>query len=634
MRTLPYHIAGENIEVRVIETRDDVEECERWIVEHERYELSFDTETTGLDQFAPDFRIRTIQIGDDKRAYVYVLRSVRDRWARLLLGRLIDMGFSAHNFPFDAVACHVTGLMRFNEWEDAYHDTRILSHLLDPRSKMDGGVGHALKDLAAKHIDPSAPDTQNGLKEEFHKIGETLQTGWARIPSDNPTYLLYAGLDTILGARYHAYSRPTVNREGYGHLARFEHELQRVTTRMKIRGFRVDENYSRQLVDRLQNKYDLGVQQVALLGVANMNSPKQIAENLLSRGWRPDEFTNTGSPKTDKAVMEKLIEDVNTPMEVRELLEAIIGAKRARKWKAAYAEAMLDARDFNDHVHPDINSLQARTSRMSISNPPLQQLPSRGDDAWIIRRQVIADEGYVIGSADYDQVEFRVLAGLANIAQMKYAINNNIDLHDYTAELVYGKDFTKAQRSMGKGIGFGKVFGGGARTLARQTGAPIEQVRSAIAAYEAAYPELPDFARALQTEQRLRGGYILNHHGRYLPLDSGREYAAVNYSVQSIARDLLAQALIDLSRAGLDDYLLLPVHDEILFQAPQEDALDIAQTVGETMSGTFIDVPISATGEIYGKSWAEGYVFRDEYGNVRSKGTKNIISDWVEVQAA
>lgn len=633
MKVLPYHIAGEGIEVRVIETRDDVEECERWILEHDKYELCFDTETTGLDQFADDFRVRTIQIGDATRAYVLVLRSVRDRWARLLLERMIELGFSAHNFPFDAVACHVTGLMLFSQWEDCYHDTRILSHLLDPRSKMDGGVGHALKDLAAVYVDPTAPDTQNGLKEEFHKIGATLQTGWKLISSDNPTYLLYAGLDTILGARYHAWSRPTVNREGYGHLARFEHELQRVTTRMKIRGFRVDEDYSRKLVDRLQNRYDAGVQSVALLGVENMNSPKQIAENLLSRGWRPEEFTKTGNPKTDKAVMEALIEDVNTPLEVRELLEAIIGAKRARKWKTAYAEAMLEARDFNDHVHPDINSLQARTSRMSISNPPLQQLPSRGDDAWIIRRQVISDEGYVIGSADYDQVEFRVLAGLAGISQMKYAIANGIDLHDYTAQLVYGEDFTKAQRNMGKGIGFGKVFGGGAKTLSRQTGAPIDQVRAAIKAYEEAYFELPKFQRDLQTEQRLRGGYILNHHGRYLPLDSGREYAAVNYSVQSIARDLLAQALIDLSAAGLDDYLLLPVHDEILFQAPEEDALDIAHTVGETMSGTFIDVPISATGEIYGKSWAEGYVFRDAQGNVRSKGTKNIINDWVEVAA-
>ena len=103
--------------------------------------------------------------------------------------------------------------------------------------------------------------------------------------------------------------------------------------------------------------------------------------------------------------------------------------------------------------------------------------------------------------------------------------------------------------------------------------------------------------------------------------------------MQSIARDILAQALIDLSRAGLDDYLLLPVHDEILFQAPVDIAKDVAHTVGDVMSGMFIDVPISATGEIYGKTWAEGYVFRDTDGTMRSKGTKNAIENWKDVAA-
>jgi DNA polymerase-1 len=351
---------------------------------------------------------------------------------------------------------------------------------------------------------------------------------------------------------------------------------------------------------------------------------------LLERGWEPEEFTKTGNPKVDKAVLEALADDVNTPQEVSWLVSCIMSAKRAKKWKTAYAEAMLKARDPWDRVHPDINALQARTGRMSIGNPPLQQLPSRGDDAWIIRRQVIAREGYVIGSADYDQVEFRVLAALADVSQMKYAIANDIDLHDYTAQLVYGEDFTNFQRSVCKGVGFGKVFGGGAKTLSRQTGAPIDKVREAISAYDAAYFELPRYAKSLQREQRMNGGFIVNYHGRYLPLDNGREYAAVNYSVQSIARDLLAQALIDLAKAGLDEYLLLPVHDEVLFEAPEEDALDIAHEVGNIMSGTFIDVPISATGEIYGKSWANGYVVKGDDGVVRSKGTKNPIKDWVE----
>ncbi len=630
MLTLNYTIAGDAVRVRVIENDDDLREALAFIDWHEPYELSFDTETTGLEIFGPTFKIRTLQFGDGHTAYVYRMQSVRDRNAVEILRRLFDRGVNLHNAPFDLLAVDVTGLYSLALMEEKYHDTRLLCHLLDPRSKMDGGVGHGLKEQSSVHVDRNAPDTQKDLKEEFHKIGATLQTGWAKIDINNRTYLLYAGLDVILTQRLHDKLRRLVNDEGYGRLARFEHEVQRVTTRMKRRGFRVDVKFSEYLVRKLTEQWEDGKLRVQELGVENMQSTQQVAAALLNRGWHPKEFTKKGAPKTDKAVMEKLVEDVNTPVDVRELLTAIMESKRAKKWKTAYAQAMLSARDYRDHVHPDINSLQARTGRMSIGNPPLQQLPSRGDNAWVIRRQVIADDGYVIGSADYDQVEFRVLAALADISQMKYAIANGIDLHDYTAELVYGPEFTKFQRSIGKGIGFGKVFGGGAATLSRQTGAPIDQVKEAIRQYEAAYFELPRFARSLQSEQRMRGGYILNHHGRYLPLDTGREYAAVNYSVQSIARDLLAQALIDCAKAGLDDYLLLPVHDEILFQAPVDIADEVAHTVGKTMSGMFIDVPISATGEIYGKTWAHGYVYTDTDGVVRSKGSKNVITDWME----
>lgn len=631
MLRLPYSVAGDSVVINVIENEDDFREALDFVMNAGEYELAFDTETTDLNHFSPDFRIRTVQVGNEYVAYVHVMRSVRDRWARALVTEAFKRGVAIHNAPFDVLACDVTGLLPLAKTEDNYHCTKILSHLCDPRSKMDGGVGHALKELSKVHVDPQAKDAQDELKTEFHAIGATVKTGWKMIDPWNRTYLLYAGLDCIYGARLHRKLRKMVNREGYGRLARFEHEVQRVTTRMKRRGFRVDVQFSEFLVRELERRHKDGVATTKDLGLDNMNSPKQVGDLLLAKGWKPSEFTKSGNPKIDKAVMEALMEDVNTPVDVGTLLASIVDAKRARKWRTAYAEAMLNARDFRDHVHPDINSLQARTGRMSISNPPLQQLPSRGDDAWIIRRQVIADEGFVIGSADYDQVEFRVLAALADISQMKHAINNNIDLHDYTAQLVYGEGFTKHQRSVGKGVGFGKVFGGGAATLSRQTGAPLEQVREAIRAYDEAYFELPAFARELQRQQRSNGGYIINHHGRFLPLDSGREYAAVNYSVQSIARDILAQALIDLSRAGLDDYLLLPVHDEVLFQAPVDIADEVAHTVGDVMSGMFIDVPISAKGEIYGKTWAEGYILRDKDGTVRSKGTKNIIENWKDV---
>jgi DNA polymerase-1 len=618
-------VDGERVTIKRIETPEDLREAHDFIKRHDPYTLCVDTESTGLDWWGNAFRVRLLQFGDAHTAYIYALRSRRDAHARAMIEHLFSLGVTLHNASYDILSMDACGLMAFDGRTEKYRDTRLLAHLIDPRAREDGGVGLGLKPLTARYIDPTAEDTQDGLKRVFTKENVT----WSTIDVQHPTYELYAGLDVIYGARLHDTLIDMCQRSGFMHLVEFEHALHPVIVRMMRRGFKIDVDYSHKLIDILSRRFIEGREGASALGLANINSPKQVGEFFMGHGWVPREFTDSGNPKTDKAVLEALLNDPKTPDRVKQTIEHIVSAKRASKWQKAYAEGMLDARDIHDRVHAGIASLQARTSRMSISNPPLQQLPSRGDDAWVIRRQVIASEGRLIGSADYDQIEFRIAAALADISAMKRAIHEGRDLHDFTAELVKGPNFTKADRSLLKGVGFGKLFGGGATTLSRQTGSDIDAVKRAIREYESVYHELPAFARKLETEQRQRGGFILNHHGRYLPLDRGREYSAVNYAIQSIARDMLAQAIIDLAEAGIDDYLLLPVHDEVLFEAPQEDAKDVAHTVGEVMSRTFEGLPITASGEVYGKSWAHGYVYTDTSGVVRSKGTSNALTDWV-----
>src|SRR5690606_10698441 len=306
----------------------------------------------------------------------------------------------------------------------------------------------------------------------FRKIKCTKDTGWAKIDINNPTYLLYAGLDVILGSRLHRRLRMMVNRGGFGRLARFEHDVQRVTNRMMLRGFLIDEGYSFTLVKRLDERREREIARAKELGLDNVNSTKQVAAALMERGWGLETFTDAGNPMVDKAGLQELAEDVTLDPEIKELVGAITGAKRAAKWKTAYAQAMLDARDPFGPVHANINSLQARTSRMSITDPALQQLPSRADDSGGMRRPVRAKERDVVVSADHDQIEFIVPAAVAEMSTMKYAIAHRIALADYTARLVYGEDFTEYIRNTCKGVRFGKNYGGGAQSLARQTGAP------------------------------------------------------------------------------------------------------------------------------------------------------------------
>lgn len=633
MRTLPYRVVNERVYVHVIETDDDVHEASSFVLQQrEDHSLAIDTETTGLEIFSPTFRIRTLQLGDAYNAYVLPLRSSRDRRARRLLTESLHNGVTIHNAPYDLLAMDATGLFSMDELHPHVHDTQLMAHLLDPRGKMDGGIGFGLKNLSAAWVDEHAPDTQNDLKDVFHAHGYTLSNGWANIPIDNETYLLYAGLDCILLSRLYSILRARINQFGYGSLAHFDQQFQQVAARMQRRGFRIDVPYTQQLISDLSLKQQQGIARARELGVENINSTRQVATALQNMNWAPSEFTKSGQPKVDKAVLEEIERSYTHRPDMQDLVRSITSAKRAGKWSTAYAEAMLNARDPHDHVHASINTLAARTSRMSISNPPLQQLPSRGDDAWIIRRCVIADEGKLIVSADLDQVEFRILAALANISAMKHAIEIGEDLHDFTARLIYGEGFTKGQRKVLKGAGFGKVFGGGAVTIARQTGAPVEAVREAIREYDRLYHELPTYQRSLQAQARANGGAIHSYYGRYAPLDPHREYAAVNYSVQGPAADWLKRGIMEMvNKHDLDDHLLLPVHDEVVGQADRNDAREVAHLIGVSLSGELEGVRISASGEVYGKSWADGYIERLEDGTVINRDSGNIISDWKDV---
>jgi DNA polymerase-1 len=231
-----------------------------------------------------------------------------------------------------------------------------------------------------------------------------------------------------------------------------------------------------------------------------------------------------------------------------------------------------------------------------------------------------------MGGIDFQAVEMRVLAALANVKAMQRAIFAGDDLHAFTAAMVEGctvEEFTarllandyaaiKARKLL-KGVGFGKVYGGGATTLARQTGAAIDDVRRAIEAYDRVYPEIRKYSKAIQREADYGRREVVTPTGRHLPMDRDRSYAGLNYMIQSTARDLLAQAIVNVHAEGLLDYVLLPVHDELIVQAPDADIADVMRAVGECMATTFKGVPIATDAEIFGRTWAGGYGLPAEF---------------------
>lgn len=598
------------------EREADLPEFMSWI-RRQTETVAFDTEGTGLDIYTdgPGY-LRYCQFGTETEAWaVPVELGPAFRQAATDALRILP-SLCGHNvIQHDGQTIDLHLGVKLEEFVPKVTDTWITAKLIDPREEHAGGIGAGLKAQSAHFVDPSAPDTAAGLDALFKSLGYTKKSGlgWRNVPWDNPLYVEYGLLDTIMNARLLVAHKSEMKRLDVRQaLVPYEHNLSRMAATMSRAGLLVDHEYTETLYGTLDTEREKYVSLAARYGVENVNSNTQVAEALVAMGETLTELTDGGQLKTDKAVLLPLADltdkweriGARTPNPVA---EAILHAQRAGKWRSAYVDGFMNGADSNGRIHPNINTLQARTGRMSITRPAVQTLPS-GDA--MIRRCLLADEGHVMVSTDFAAVEMRVLAGMADVSRMKQAIRNGDDLHDYTATLVFGEGFTKHQRKIAKAIGFGKVFGGGAATVQRQTGAPMAEVQSAMATYDRVYPEVKRASQRWQREARWDGFVTRSATGRRLPLDRDRQYAVVNYRVQSTARDCLGQALHNMEAAGLLPYLRLPVHDEVLASVPKGEAREIAREFERCMTFDLFGVPIDTGDEgatIGGRSWGSLY---------------------------
>ncbi|MEU6633834.1 DNA polymerase [Streptomyces parvus] len=605
------------MKVHIPESRSDLEAFRDWMTAAAmRGSIAMDTETTGLDIFSDSFGLRTVQFGDSMEAWV--VHWERGGWfqeAVLWALRKLRPRLLIHNAPFDWLVLNQRAGIPLEELAPLTRDTRVMAHLCDPREPQDGGIGTGLKPLSARWIDPNSPDTQGDLTAVFRGLKLTKETGWRGIPLDHPTYNLYAGLDVVLTHRLYPKLFAELSRMGVrSMLIDYEHELLRICATMQRTGMVLDQDYCQKLDGRLAEEADRFARKARRYGVENVNSNAQVIDALQAMGETLTETTKSGNLRVDKSVMLALA-DMH-PMtwkrigarDANPLADAVIRSKRAGKWRSAYVEKFLTNADSAGRIHPTITTLKARTARMSISGDlAAQTLPSSD---WMIRRALLADEGHVMMACDFDAVEMRVLAALADVSRMKQAIADGVDLHNFTRDLVFPgvPDPDEKLRKLCKGIGFGKVYGGGPENIARMTGTSIAAVERAIAGYDRAYPEIRRFAAR---ESRIaRGNGLLTETitGRFLPLDRWRVYAVTNYQVQSAARDVLGQALIEMDERGLTPYLRLPVHDEAVLSVPRGESAELMREVERCMTMTLGGVPITATADTKNlRSWGSLY---------------------------
>ncbi|MFJ9646710.1 DNA polymerase [Streptomyces sp. NPDC101206] len=614
MQTYRHPVAGDTVTVHVPQTREDLDQFAAWWQEADRRgPIALDTETSGLDLYSAGYRLRTVQLGDAHTAWVIHWERGGHFRAYALAALTRVRRFLIHNAAFDWLVVDQHASTPMESLAPRTRDTAVIARLLDPRGPQEGGLGAALKPLSAHYVDPSAPDTQGDLTATFRSLGLTKATGFAGIDLGHPIYNLYAGLDVVLTARLYPRLMAELDRLNVrGRLVEYEHEIARLCALMQRRGMVLDTPYTKGLDATLHEEAEAFAAKAARYGVTSVNSNKQIAEALLGMGETLTDRTAGGALKVDKAVLLAMADldlrwerlGTRTP---NPLAEAVLRSKRAGKWRSAYVGTFLETVDPSGRVHPNIQPLAARTGRMSVTRPALQTLPSSDQ---MIRRCLLADEGHVMISTDFQAVEMRVLAALASVRRMTEGFQSggsDFDIHMFTAQLIKGESATQYDRKIFKGAGFSKVYGGGVTTAARQTGAAEADMARAFAEYDRAFPEIKRASVRWQREARATGMVTVSATGRRMPLDRDRAYAVVNYQCQSAARDLLGQAMLNAEAAGVGHLMRLPIHDELLASAPAADAQEVAREFEKAMTMSLFGVPIVATADVGRRSWGSLY---------------------------
>jgi DNA polymerase-1 len=600
-----------NVKLHLVDSVEKANEFLSWLGERRPHNaIAIDTETGELPgnprahALSPwHGRLRLVQVGDGEQGWSIPWAE----WAGVFYQAMdrFDGPVVCHNIAFEARWFDIQTRWKM-PWHRA-HDTMIMAHIVDPL-----GSG-ALKRLAALHVDARAVALQDTLDQELAANGWT----WGTVPTNFEPYWSYGALDCILTMRLWEMFYEKCGPDGPYHKPyELEMATRRIVTRMEINGARVDLDYSRRKYDELVGYTDSVKKWVKdTYGGTSITSNIQLVRLFEKLGAEITEYTPSGQKSCTKDQLAFLAQ--NPIPEVANLADVVLKQRKADKLAGTYFDNFL-TESIDGIVHPSVKTLGARTSRMSITNPALQTLP-KGDD--VVRRAFIPkDEDHVIITSDLDQVEFRMFASLSKDPNLIHLFNraDAVGSDPFTEigrEIYNDPNMQKSdkRRALIKGTVYGRLYGAGVKKQAITAGVPEPQMRQVSDAFDHRFPGMSHFQkqiedagmRRLQTEGQ---GYVYTWTGRRLPCDEDRVYTLVNYLIQGGAAEVFKANLVKLDQADLTELLIVPVHDEIVLQAPREDAEEIKQLVKQCMTTSEgWDVPLTADADGPLETWGDKY---------------------------
>ena len=600
-----------NVQLHLVDSVDEANNFLTWLGQRRPHDaVAIDIETgevpgTHKDGALSPWKgnIRLVQVGDGEQGWAIPW----EEWSGVFYQAMERHTgpIVCHNIAFEARWFAVKSRWDL-PWHQA-HDTMLMARIINPL-----GTG-ALKELAAQYVDRRSVALQDTLDTQFRENGWT----WGTVPVSFQPYWAYGALDTVLTMRiFDQFYEKCGPGKPYSLPYEIEMQTRKIATRMEVNGARIDLDYSKQKLDELL-VYTEGVKDWAskTYNGLSISSPIQLARTFEGLGAELTQRTASGALSMTKDQLKLL--SINGNDEVKFLAQQVLQQRKADKLASSYFSNFI-ADNVNGFLHPSINTLQARTGRMSITEPALQTLPS--GDATVRRAFLPKDEDHVIISSDLDQVEFRLTAAFSGDQQLIKLFHDadatGGDVFTSIMRQVYQDEtLTKedSRRKLIKGVVYGKLYGAGVDKMALTAGVPTTVMREVVEAFDSNYPGVRGLQKGIEQAGMARlqeegQGYVNTRTGRRLPCDEDRVYSLTNYLIQATAAEVFKQNLIKLDQADLTELLIVPVHDEIVLQAPKEDAEEIMRIVGECMTTTEgWDVPLTAGVDGPFENWGSKY---------------------------
>ena len=602
-----------NSNYEILLNKDDLE---KWTKKLDAAKVfAIDTETDSLDTVSANLVGISLAVEEGSACYIPIGHKYEGCPNQLGLKEVVDVLGTAieknnhkaigQNLKFDIPILSRHGI----NLDNFFADTMLMSYVLNSTA-----TRHGMDKLAEFYLNYSTVKykdiTGTASKQiNFSAVEVDIASNYAAEDADI-TLRLFNRLNELLK------DKPTQIRL----LKEIEYPLVHVLSNVEMNGAKVDKkklaNHSKELSKKIE---DLSSQAFKIAGEEfNLDSPKQLLVVLYEKLKLPIlKKTPKGQPSTNEETLQRLAEEYEIP-------KIILQYRTLAKLKSTYTDSLIKIENpITGRIHTSYQQAVTSTGRLSSTEPNLQNIPIKTSEGRRIREAFIPEKGNVLISADYSQIELRIMAHLSKDKNLTHAFNNNLDVHSATAAEVFGvslDEVNQDQRRSAKAINFGLMYGMSAFGLTRQLDIPRAEAQKYLDTYFERYTGVKEYMENIKAKAK-EDMYVETIMGRRLYLNEinaanglrrqAAERAAINAPLQGSAADIIKKAMIDingfLNKEMPEVKMIMQVHDELIFETPKKISAEVLLTMKNMMEDAVkLDIPLIAEAAI-GINWNEAH---------------------------